>query len=155
MWEVRSFQQIASGLFYYTVSGQISVDDHGLGAQWLSGRVLDSRPRGRGFEPHWRHCVVSLSKYINPSLVLVKPRKTRPFITEILLMGREELNQANNHGFYYYDYLLLLLFLFHLINSFHNVLKINTNFFYYLFCNLFTTSKQFIYKQCIDQHACT
>ena len=25
-----------------------------------SGRVLDSRPRGRGFEPHWRHCVVVL-----------------------------------------------------------------------------------------------
>ena len=37
------------------------------GAQWLSGRVLDSRPRGRGFEPHGRHCVVSLSKNINPS----------------------------------------------------------------------------------------
>ena len=32
------------------------------GAQWLSGRVLDSRPRGRGFEPHRRHCDVSLSK---------------------------------------------------------------------------------------------
>ena len=32
------------------------------GAQWLSGRVLDSRPRGRGFEPHQRHCIVSLSK---------------------------------------------------------------------------------------------
>ena len=31
-------------------------------AQWLSGRVLDLRPRGRGFEPHWRHCVVSLGK---------------------------------------------------------------------------------------------
>ena len=31
-------------------------------AQWLSGRVLDSRPTGRGFEPHRRHCVVSLSK---------------------------------------------------------------------------------------------
>ena len=31
-------------------------------AQWLSGRVLDSRQGGRGFEPHWRHCVVSLSK---------------------------------------------------------------------------------------------
>ena len=27
-------------------------------AQWLSGRVLDSRPRGHGFEPHRRHCVV-------------------------------------------------------------------------------------------------
>ena len=33
-----------------------------VGAQWLSGRVLDSRPRGGGFEPYGRHCVVSLSK---------------------------------------------------------------------------------------------
>ena len=32
------------------------------GVQWLSGRVLDSRPRGRRLEPQWRHCVVSLSK---------------------------------------------------------------------------------------------
>ena len=32
------------------------------GAQWLSGRVLDSRQRGCGFEPHRRHFVVSLSK---------------------------------------------------------------------------------------------
>ena len=42
----------------------------------LSGRVLDSRPKGRGFEPHRHNCVVSLSKNINPSLVLVQPRKT-------------------------------------------------------------------------------
>ena len=27
-----------------------------------SGSVLDSRPKGREFEPHRRHCVVSLSK---------------------------------------------------------------------------------------------
>ena len=66
-----------------------------MGAQWLSGRVLDSRPKGRGFEPHRSHCVVSLSKNINPSLVLVQPRKTRPFITERLLMGRKESNQTN------------------------------------------------------------
>ena len=66
-----------------------------LGAQWLSGRVLDSRPRSRGFEPHRRHCDVSLSKNINPSLVLVQPRKTRPLITERLLMGRKESNQSN------------------------------------------------------------
>ena len=66
-----------------------------VGAQWLSGRVLDSRPKGRGFEPHRRHCVVSLSKNINPSLVLVQPRKIRPFITERLLMGRKESNQTN------------------------------------------------------------
>ena len=64
-----------------------------VGVQWLSGRVLDSRPKGRGFEPHWRHCVVSLSKNINPSLVLVQPRKTRPYITERLLMERKESNQ--------------------------------------------------------------
>ena len=66
-----------------------------MGAQWLSGRVLDSRPKGRGFEPHRRHCLVSLSKNINPSLVLVQPRKTRPFITERLLMGRKESNRTN------------------------------------------------------------
>ena len=30
------------------------------GAQWLCGRVLDSKPRDRGFEPHRRHCVVVL-----------------------------------------------------------------------------------------------
>ena len=65
-----------------------------MGAQWLSGRVLDSRPRGHGFEPHPRHCVVSLNKSIHPSLVLVQPRKTQPFITERLLMGRKESNQT-------------------------------------------------------------
>ena len=32
------------------------------GAQWLSGRVLDSKPRGRGFEPHWPHCIVVLEQ---------------------------------------------------------------------------------------------
>ena len=32
------------------------------GAWWLSGRVLDSRPKGRGFEPHRRHCVVVLEQ---------------------------------------------------------------------------------------------
>ena len=30
------------------------------GVQWLSGRVLDMRPRGRGFLPLWHHCVVVL-----------------------------------------------------------------------------------------------
>ena len=55
------------------------------GAQWLSGRLLDSTgPKGRGFEPHRRLCIVSLSKNINSSLVLVEPRKTRSYITEIV-----------------------------------------------------------------------
>ena len=65
----------------------------GTGAQWLSSRVLELRPKGPGFERHRRHCVVSLSKNINPSLVLVQPRKIRPFITERLLMGRKESNK--------------------------------------------------------------
>ena len=68
-----------------------------MGVQWLSGRVLNSRPRGRRFEPHQRHCVVSLSKNINPSLVLVQPRKTGIFITERLLMGRKESNQTESN----------------------------------------------------------
>ena len=72
----------------------ISIQRVKKGAQWLSGRVLDSRPRGRRFKPHWRHSVVSLSKNINPSLVLVQPRKTCPFITERLLMGLKESNRT-------------------------------------------------------------
>ena len=67
------------------------------GAHWLSGRAFDSRPRRHGFEPHRRHCVVSLSKNINPSLVLVQPRKTCPFIIERLLMGRKESNETNKN----------------------------------------------------------
>ena len=33
-----------------------------MGAQWLSGRVLDSRPKGSGLEPHRRHCIVVLEQ---------------------------------------------------------------------------------------------
>ena len=55
------------------------------GEQWFSGRVPDSRPRGRGFEPH-----------IHPSLALVQPRKTGPCLTERLLMGRKESNQTKS-----------------------------------------------------------
>ena len=66
-----------------------------MGAQWLSGRMLDSRPKDRGFEPHRHHCVV-----------LVQPRKTRPFITERLLMGCKESNQTNKHNDYSKGYMV-------------------------------------------------
>ena len=69
-----------------SLSDIVLLSTHSILAQWLSGRVLDSRLRGCEFEPHRRHCVVSLSKNINPSLVLVQPRKTHPFIPERLLM---------------------------------------------------------------------
>ena len=42
-----------------------------------------------------QNAVVIGALRVNPSLVLVQPRKTRPFITERLLMGRKESNQTN------------------------------------------------------------
>ena len=77
-------------------------------AQRLSGRVVDSRKKGRGFQPHRHHCLVSLSKNINPSLVLVQPRKTRPFITEKLLMGRKESNQTKQILMYATNFCLFI-----------------------------------------------
>ena len=44
-------------------------------------------------------CVVSLIKIIDPSLVLVQPRKTRPIITGRLLMGRKESDKTNKKRF--------------------------------------------------------
>ena len=69
-----------------------------------SGSVVECLTRDRGasgFVPHRRHCVVSLSKNINPSLVLVQPRKTGSYITERLLMGCKESNQTNKTKHYY------------------------------------------------------
>ena len=57
--------------------------------------MFDSRPRGRGIEPHLRHCVVVLEQdTFYPSLVLVQPRKTRPCLTERLLMERKDSNKT-------------------------------------------------------------
>ena len=87
-------QRFKAYIWFMSAKGKIISCLRAMGAQWLSGRVLDSRPKGRGFELHRRHCAVSLSKNINPSLVLVQPRKSRPFITERLMMGRKESNQT-------------------------------------------------------------
>ena len=74
----------------FALAGSLMIKDGSIVA---SSKALDSRPRGRRFEPHQGHCVVSLSKNINPSLVLVQPRKTRLFIPERLVMGGKESNQ--------------------------------------------------------------
>ena len=42
---------------------------------------------------------IALNPFSNPSLVLVQPRKTRPFITERLLMGRKESNKNKQNPF--------------------------------------------------------
>ena len=65
----------------------------GGGAQWLSGGVFDSRPRGGTFEPHQCHCNVVLEQ----DTVQVQPRNTRPYITERLLMGCKESNQTQTN----------------------------------------------------------
>ena len=65
------------------------------GAQWLSGRVLDSRPRGSDSSLTCVTALWSLSRTHYPRLVLVQPRKTRPCLAERLLMGHKESNQTN------------------------------------------------------------
>ena len=59
-----------------------------MGAQWLETEGPQVRT-----SPVSLHCV--LDQDINPSLVLVQPRKTCPFITERLLMGSKVSNQTN------------------------------------------------------------
>ena len=50
-------------LYQKIVENQISQEEGGGGGgQWLSGRLLVSRSRGCGLEPHRRHCIVSVSK---------------------------------------------------------------------------------------------
>ena len=57
-----------------------------------SGSVEECLTRDRGATGVTALCHVVL--HINPSLVLVKPSKTRPYITERLLMGLKESNQT-------------------------------------------------------------
>ena len=64
----------------------------------MGGSVVECLTRDRrapGSSLHRRNCVVALKKDIYVSLVLVQPRKTRPYITERLLMGHKESNQTN------------------------------------------------------------
>ena len=65
-----------------------------------SGSVAECLTRDRGAAGSSLTGVTALcpwARHMYPSLVLVQPRKTRPFITERLLMGRKESNQTNKH----------------------------------------------------------
>ena len=64
-------------------------------AQWLSARLETEGWRVRA-SPASLRCGLC-ARHIYPSLVLVQPRKTRPCLTERLLMGREESNQTNTN----------------------------------------------------------
>ena len=47
------------------------------------------------------------ARHTNPSLVLVQPRQTRPYITEILLMGHKESNQNHCKSLLFFHFVLL------------------------------------------------
>ena len=62
-----------------------------------SGSVVECLTRDRGAAGSNLTSVTALcplTRHINPSLVLVQPRKTCPYITERLLMGCKESNQT-------------------------------------------------------------
>ena len=62
-------------------------------AQWYSAKLETEGPSVRA-SPALLRCG-PWARHIYPSLVLVQPRKTRPCLTEILLMGRKESNHTN------------------------------------------------------------
>ena len=71
-----------------------------LGAQWLSGRVLDSRPKGWGLSLSSVTALCPWARHINPCLALVQPRNSRPDITERLLTWSWDVkNQIKQQAF--------------------------------------------------------
>ena len=61
--------------------------------------------------PYRNPCNLWFSININPSLVLVQPKKTHPFITERLLMECKESNQTNKRtSFHVHYYFTCFLF---------------------------------------------
>ena len=66
-----------------------------------SGSVVECLTRDRGAAGSSLNGVTALcpwAKHINPSLVLIQPRKNRPYITERLLMGYKEPYQTNKNN---------------------------------------------------------
>ena len=64
-------------------------------AQWLNVWLRIERPRVGASLASLR--CGPWARHIYPSLVLVQPRKTRPCLTERLLMGHKESNQTKNN----------------------------------------------------------
>ena len=65
-------------------------------AQWYSAWLETKGPWVRASSTSL--CCDPWARHIYPSLVLVQPRKIRPYITERLLMGRKESNQINKQN---------------------------------------------------------
>ena len=58
-WKMTSFMALDGATLFLRLK---EVTNTCSGGQRLSGRVLDSRPKGRGFEPHRRHYIVVLEQ---------------------------------------------------------------------------------------------
>ena len=74
-----------------------------------NGSVVECLNRDRGAAGSSLTSIAALcpwARHINHSLVLVQLRKTRPYITERLLMGHKESNQTNKNICYIYSYAL-------------------------------------------------
>ena len=74
-----------------------------------SGSVVECLTQDRGAAGSSLTGVTALcpwARHINPSLVLVQPRKTCPFITERLLMGHKEPNQTKTKKPWWFKVLL-------------------------------------------------
>ena len=83
----------------------------GGGGGGVSGRLLDSRPRVRA-SPASLRCG-PWARHIYPSLVLVQPKKTRPCLTERLLMGlKNQIKQNKVKHFTDASKVVLLLWIF-------------------------------------------
>ena len=94
LWETVKIQMKCSLMLHFISVCTVCYNKNTWGR---SGSVVEYLTRDRrAAGSSLTGIVVSLSKNINPSLVLVQPRKTRPFIAERLLMGRKEVNQTNN-----------------------------------------------------------
>ena len=66
-------------------------------ARERSGSVVECLTQDRGAAGSSLTGVTALcpgARHISPSLVLVQPKKTHPYITENFLMGRKESNQT-------------------------------------------------------------
>ena len=94
-----------------------------------SGSVVECLTRDRGVAGSSLTSVTALcpwARHINPSLVLVQPRKTRPYITERLLMGRKESNQIKSTGTKRCIKKAIHMLLVHRLSTLHTLIPTNT-----------------------------
>ena len=81
----------------YVLSDNTIISNHKQKIRERSGSVVECLTRdcvASGSSIAGVTVLCPCTRHINPSLVLVQPRKTRPFITERLLMGCKESNQT-------------------------------------------------------------